>query len=160
MYDKNNTTDDVRVSLLKNRTIQELNFEYILKLWGFIYVPQKKIGRSYLDFEVIGFYNKFDVEIDGYQHYTLDGKISDLKREKILLDRFGIYTIRMPNSVIDDNQEEELCKIKTKLESMHTKEMCDQRLSEIRDEIKNLQNKRYANSKTAYKKKKSWKKNH
>ena len=71
-----------------------------LKLLPVVVHRQKVIGRYIVDFCVPS--AKLVIEIDGSQHYTLEGKINDLERDQFLSDQ-GFTVVRYAN--IEVNQQ-------------------------------------------------------
>ncbi len=45
------------------------------------------------------------IELDGAQHYTIQGGENDLQREEWLLQEHGIHTIRFENKDVFDNHD-------------------------------------------------------
>ena len=87
--------------LRKNMTVQES------KLWH-IYLkdyPIKFYRQRVVDNFIVDFYcskAKLIIELDGSQHYTVDGKKHDEVRTEIL-EKYGLKVIRFTNMDIDEN---------------------------------------------------------
>ena len=90
---------DQAKELRKNMTSQENKLWYeFLKLY-----PVKVYRQRIIDSFIADFYcasAKLVIEIDGSQHFTLQGKAYDEERERIM-QQYGIKTIRFSNFDID-----------------------------------------------------------
>jgi very-short-patch-repair endonuclease len=106
MYKNNNHLENAKI-LRKNMTPQEKHLWYdFLKAY-----PIKIYKQRIIDEYIVDFYchkSKVAIEIDGYLHYTADGKRKDELRTKEL-QKYGILVIRFSDSDID-NQFENVCK--------------------------------------------------
>ena len=106
MYKNNDLLDNAK-QLRKNMTPQEkrLWFEFLKEY------PIKIYKQRIVDEYIVDFYchkAKVAIEIDGYTHYTPDGKHSDRLRTNDL-QCYGIEVIRFSNGEVD-SQFESVCK--------------------------------------------------
>ena len=90
---------DQAKELRKNMTSQENKLWYeFLKLYPVRVYRQRIIDSFIADFYCAS--AKLVIEIDGSQHFTLQGKAYDEERERIM-QQYGIKTIRFSNFDID-----------------------------------------------------------
>ena len=90
---------DQAKELRKNMTSQENKLWYeFLKLYPVRIYRQRIIDSFIADFYCAS--AKLVIEIDGSQHFTLQGKAYDEERERIM-QQYGIKTIRFSNFDID-----------------------------------------------------------
>jgi very-short-patch-repair endonuclease len=86
-------------SLRKNQTDAEKKLWYFLRGLKssnhFKFRRQVPFGRYYLDFYCAG--EKLVVELDGGQHYTLEGKLKDQRRDDYLRSN-GLKVLRFSDS--------------------------------------------------------------
>ena len=86
-------------SLRKNQTDAEKKLWYFLRELrssnNFKFRRQVPFGRYYLDFYCVG--EKLAVELDGGQHYTLEGKLKDQRRDDYLRSN-GLRVLRFSDS--------------------------------------------------------------
>jgi len=92
-------------------------------------IQAESFGNFYCDILAKGKYHFFDIEIDGRQHELVKRQlVRDLKKELFLLKHHNIITIRIPNKIIDnyDNEPKQLIKklnsLKIKLEDKNFSE--------------------------------------
>mgnify|MGYP003321245748 CR=1 FL=1 len=101
-YNKKNIT--LAKNLRKNATPQEKHLWYdFLSKYKVRFQRQKAIGDFIADFYCHT--AKLIIEIDGAQHYTIQGSENDLQRDEWLLQEHGIRTIRFENKDIFINHE-------------------------------------------------------
>lgn len=117
---KNNKLLNVARILRRNMTRQEKHLWY-----DFLrYYPVKIYKQRIIDNFIADFYchnARLVIEIDGSQHYTMQGKIYDEARTEIF-ERYGLYVLRFSNKDID-NKFEGVCQmidktIKSRIESL------------------------------------------
>ncbi|MBQ8146887.1 MAG: DUF559 domain-containing protein [Clostridia bacterium] len=117
---KNNKLLNVARILRRNMTRQEKHLWY-----DFLrYYPVKIYKQRIIDNFIADFYchnARLVIEIDGSQHYTMQGKIYDEARTEIF-ERYGLYVLRFYNKDID-NKFEGVCQmidktIKSRIESL------------------------------------------
>ena len=98
---KNNTLLENAKSLRRNMTPQEKRLWY-----DFLqHYPIKVYKQRIIDNYIVDFYchkAKLAIELDGYSHYTVDGKAADKNRTNELL-RYNIYVLRFSNSEIEND---------------------------------------------------------
>ena len=101
-YKHNKTLVPLAKTLRKNMTKEEKHLWYdFLKTYPVKITRQKVIGNYIVDFYCPS--AKLVIEVDGSQHYTLDGLIEDdIKREKEI-EKYGIKIIRVFNTDINKN---------------------------------------------------------
>ncbi len=94
-------------------------------LWKFLQKSQLdgyKFRRQHSVFSyIVDFYcpeKKLAIELDGAQHYTQEGIIQDLERERIL-KQLEITILRFENKLIFENTEEVLREISNVLEMLN-----------------------------------------
>ena len=89
--------------LRKNMTKEERKLWYeFLKDMPLTIKRQKIIGNYIVDFYC--FEKRLIIEIDGSQHYTLEAKVRDAKRDLFLADN-GYVVVRYGDSDINNNFE-------------------------------------------------------
>jgi len=94
--------NNLRKSLRNNATPEEnLLWEYLKgkKLMGKKFRRQHSFGYYILDFYCPT--EKLAIELDGYQHFTEEGKANDKERDDFL-KAHGIRVLRMQNSELKD----------------------------------------------------------
>lgn len=107
---------EIRRDLRNNATTEEE------VLWKFL--KNKKLGykirRQHSVFNyVLDFYcasKRLAIELDGAHHYTDEGKEDDKERDGVLRT-MNLKILRFPNSMIRDNLDEVLEKIKMELDN-------------------------------------------
>ena len=101
-YKHNKALVPLAKTLRKNMTKEEKHLWYdFLKTYPVKITRQKVIGNYIVDFYCAC--AKIVIEVDGSQHYTLDGLIEDdIKREKEI-EKYGIKIIRVFNTDINRN---------------------------------------------------------
>ena len=91
--------------LRKNATSQERHLWYdFLSEYPVRFQRQKVIGNFIVDFychEV-----NLAIEIDGYEHFTPEGRKHDQMRTNQLQKQFGLRVLRFSNSDVDDHFED------------------------------------------------------
>ena len=86
-------------NLRKNATKQEKHLQYdFLKNYEIKFQRQKAIGEYIVDFYCPSL--KFAIEIDGNQHYSIEGLEKDRVRTEEI-NKQGIQVIRITNTQID-----------------------------------------------------------
>ena len=98
---KNNNLLDNAKKLRKNMTPQEkrLWYDYLRQY------PVKIYKQRIVDNYIVDFYchkAKLVIELDGYSHYTDEGKKEDYNRTE-KLKQYGISVLRFSNSDVDNN---------------------------------------------------------
>ena len=97
---KNNDLLKIAKILRRNMTRQEKHLWYdFLKRY-----PVKIYKQRIIDNFIADFYchqARLVIEIDGANHYTIDGKAYDEARTEVL-ERYGLYVLRFSNNDIDD----------------------------------------------------------
>ena len=97
---KNHNLKDNAIKLRREMTRQEKHLWY-----DFLrHYPIKIYKQRIIDNFIADFYchqARLIIEIDGSQHYTPEGKLSDAERTEIL-ERYGLSVIRFSNRDIDD----------------------------------------------------------
>ena len=71
------------------------------------YYPIKIYKQRIIDDFIADFYchqARLVIELDGSQHYTVQGKAHDEARTEIL-ERYGLHVLRFSNKDVDDNFE-------------------------------------------------------
>ena len=71
------------------------------------YYPIKIYKQRIIDNFIADFYchqARLVIELDGSQHYTVQGKAHDEARTEIL-ERYGLHVLRFSNKDVDDNFE-------------------------------------------------------
>ena len=100
---KNNKLLNVARILRRNMTRQEKHLWY-----DFLrYYPVKMYKQRIIDNFIADFYchsARLVIELDGSQHYTIQGKEYDEARTEIL-EKYGIHVLRFSNKDVDDNFE-------------------------------------------------------
>ena len=100
---KNNSLLENARSLRKNMTKQEKHLWYdFLRTY-----PIKIYKQRIIDNFIVDFYCHqalLVIELDGSQHYTIDGKNYDANRTSIL-EKYGIKVLRFSNLDLDQNFE-------------------------------------------------------
>ena len=100
---KNNKLLNVARILRRNMTRQEKHLWY-----DFLrYYPVKMYKQRIIDNFIADFYchsARLVIELDGSQHYTIQGKEHDEARTEIL-EEYGIHVLRFSNKDVDDNFE-------------------------------------------------------
>ena len=100
---KNNKLLNIARILRRNMTRQEKHLWY-----DFLrHYPIKIYKQRIIDDFIADFYchsARLVIELDGSQHYTKKGKTYDELRTEIL-ERYGLYVLRVSNKDIDDNFE-------------------------------------------------------
>ena len=91
---------------LRNRRFHNLKFR-----------RQYSIERYYIDFFCSEL--NFGIELDGGQHYTLDGKKYDRKRTEYLLNK-GVKIVRYTNHEVIQNIKSVLEDLTKKIEEIHS----------------------------------------
>ena len=98
---KNNKLLNIARILRRNMTRQEKHLWY-----DFLrHYPVKIYKQRIIDDFIADFYchsARLVIELDGSQHYTKKGKTYDELRTEIL-ERYGLYVLRVSNKDIDDN---------------------------------------------------------
>ena len=100
---KNNKLLNVARILRRNMTRQEKHLWY-----DFLrYYPVKMYKQRIIDNFIADFYchsARLVIELDGSQHYTIQGNEYDEARTEIL-EKYGIHVLRFSNKDVDDNFE-------------------------------------------------------
>ena len=100
---KNNSLLNIARMLRRNMTRQEKHLWY-----DFLrYYPIKIYKQRIIDNFIADFYchqARLVIELDGSQHYTVQGKAHDEARTEIL-ERYGLHVLRFSNKDVDDNFE-------------------------------------------------------
>ena len=100
---KNNELLNIAKILRRNMTRQEKHLWYdFLKQY-----PIKIYKQLIIDNFIVDFYchqARLVIEIDGSQHYTVEGRAYDEERTKIF-EKYGLYVLRFSNLDIDDRFE-------------------------------------------------------
>jgi len=100
---KNNNLLNIARMLRRNMTRQEKHLWY-----DFLrYYPIKIYKQRIIDNFIADFYchqARLVIELDGSQHYTVQGKAHDEARTEIL-ERYGLHVLRFSNKDVDDNFE-------------------------------------------------------
>ena len=100
---KNNKLLNIARILRRNMTRQEKHLWY-----DFLrHYPVKIYKQRIIDDFIADFYchsARLVIELDGSQHFTKKGKTHDELRTEIL-ERYGLYVLRVSNKDIDDNFE-------------------------------------------------------
>ena len=100
---KNNSLLGNAKSLRKNMTRQEKHLWY-----DFLrHYPIKIYKQRIVDNYIADFYchqARLVIELDGSQHYTLDGKSYDQERTAVL-NKYGLLVLRFTNMDVDDHFE-------------------------------------------------------
>ncbi len=100
---KNNRLLENAKILRRNMTKQENHLWYdFLQTY-----PVKIYKQRIIDDFVVDFYchkARLVIELDGAQHYTLDGKSYDKARSEVI-ERYGLFVIRFSNNAIDKKFE-------------------------------------------------------
>ena len=97
-YNEKNIT--LAKNLRKNATPQENHLWYdFLSNYEIRFQRQKAIDNFIADFYC--HQARLVIEVDGANHYTIDGKAYDEARTEIL-ERYGLYVLRFSNQDIDD----------------------------------------------------------
>ena len=100
---KNNYLLENAKSLRRNMTQQEKHLWY-----DFLqHYPVKIYKQRIIDNFIADFYchkARLVIELDGSQHYTLDGKAHDKARTDVL-ERYGLCVLRFSNSDVDNKFE-------------------------------------------------------
>ena len=100
---KNNKLLNVARILRRNMTRQEKHLWY-----DFLrYYPVKMYKQRIIDNFIADFYchsARLVIELDGSQHYTIQGEEYDEARTEIL-EKYGIHVLRFSNKDVDDNFE-------------------------------------------------------
>ena len=98
---KNNDLLRIAKILRRNMTRQEKHLWY-----DFLqHYPVKIYKQRIIDDFIVDFYchqARLVIELDGSQHYTLDGKSYDEIRTEVL-ERYGLYVLRFSNRDVDGN---------------------------------------------------------
>ena len=89
--------------LRRNMTKQEkhLWYDFLQKY------PTKIYKQRIIDNVIVDFYchsARLVIEIDGSQHYTVQGVKSDTKRTESI-EKYGLYVLRFSNKDVDENFE-------------------------------------------------------
>ena len=99
--DKNGDLLDYARELRRNMTPQERHLWYdFLRDFEINVYKQRIIGNFIADFYCHS--ARLVIEIDGSQHYTMEGRSYDEARTEII-QRYGIEVIRFANSDVDNN---------------------------------------------------------
>ena len=97
---KNNDLLKIAKILRRNMTRQEKHLWYdFLQQY-----PVKFYKQRIIDHFIADFYchqARLVIEIDGANHYTIEGKSYDEARTEVL-ERYGLYVLRFSNNDIDD----------------------------------------------------------
>ena len=100
---KNNELLNIAKILRRNMTRQEKHLWY-----DFLqHYPIKIYKQRIIDNFIADFYchqARLVIEIDGSQHYTVEGRAYDEERTKIF-EKYGLYVLRFSNLDIDDRFE-------------------------------------------------------
>ena len=129
IVDKNNELLDIARILRKNMTRQEKHLWY-----DFLrYYPVKFYKQRIIENYVADFYcsqARLVIEIDGSQHYTVEGKAYDAERSQAF-EKYDILVLRYLNSDID-NEFSGVCEMidKTVKERMNLTSQWDTRMLE------------------------------
>ena len=98
---KNNNLLNIAKCLRRNMTRWEKHLWY-----DFLqHYPVKIYKQRIIDDFVVDFYchsAKLVIELDGYQHYTMNGKLYDKARTDVL-NKYGLKVIRFSDADIDNN---------------------------------------------------------
>ena len=97
---KNNNLLDRARSLRREMTPQERKLWYLfLRSYPIKFYKQRIIGPYIVDFYCAS--AKLIIEIDGSQHYTVEGKAYDAERSQVF-EKYDILVLRYLNSDIDN----------------------------------------------------------
>lgn len=106
---KNNELIDVAnkyvAELRNNPTKEESLLITFLENTNAKYVFQEPIFVTDYKFYIVDFYFPYDkiaIELDGYKHFTRQGKRYDKERD-YLIERTGVRIVRIPNNEITDD---------------------------------------------------------
>ena len=88
------------------------------QLWGFQFNRQKPLGRFIVDFYCLR--ANLVIELDGGQHYIVQGQISDGLRD-VELREMGLYVMRFSNLDVLNNLDGVLTTITNYLEMKFNK---------------------------------------
>ena len=101
--DRKHNKDIVSVAkmLRKNMTKEEKHLWYdFLSMYPIRFSRQKVLGKYVVDFYCAK--AKLIIELDGSQHYTQKGLISDIERTSYL-NQYGLQVIRIANEEVANN---------------------------------------------------------
>ena len=103
------------IYLRNNSTLSEVLFWNEIKgkqILGYQFLRQKPIGNYIVDFYCPN--HKLVIELDGAQHFTLQGKQMDKERDQNLSE-WGFRILRFKNSEVTSNIESVLDRIRERL---------------------------------------------
>ena len=106
---KNNELLENAKCLRRNMTRQEKHLWY-----DFLrHYPVKIYKQRIIDNFIADFYchkARLVIEIDGFQHYTNEGKLHDAARTQIL-EQYGISVLRFADSDIEQRSARQVCRV-------------------------------------------------